>query len=144
MDQPPQRSWWSRHWLWVVPTGCLSVVLVCGGITTLIFVGVFRTLSSSDVATEAVARAKANAEVKSLLGEPIETSMWVSGNLSVNEVNGVSSGKADLAIPLSGPKGSATLTAVATKSGGKWTYSTLEVTPKGAGNRIDLLSQQDQ
>jgi hypothetical protein len=134
MDQPPQRSWWGRNWKWVVPVGCVTPLLVCGGGITLIVVLVFGAIKSSDVYTEAVARAKANPEVKSRLGEPVEAGFWASGKV---EVSGPS-GEADLTIPLSGPKGSATLRAVATKTGGKWEYSTLEVTPGDSGGRIDL------
>jgi Cytochrome oxidase complex assembly protein 1 len=140
MDQPPSRTWWRRNWKWVVPVGCLTPLLLCGGLTTLIFFLVFGTIKSSDVYTEALARAKANEEVKALLGEPIEAGFWVSGSF---EVSGPS-GKADLAIPISGPKGSATLYAVATKTGGGWQYSTLEVAPQDAGARIDLRSKPDQ
>ncbi len=48
------------------------------------------------------------------------------------------SGQADIAIPISGPKGKATIYAVATKSGGKWTYSKLTVQVVGGGDEIDL------
>jgi len=95
---------------------------------------VMGALKSSDVYTEALKRAQQNDEVKALLGEPIEAGFWVAGSIQVS--NG--SGNADITIPLSGPKGSATLHAVATKTAGVWQYSTLEVAPKDAGARIDL------
>ncbi len=53
------------------------------------------------------------------------------------------SGEADLAIPISGPKGKATIYAVATKSGGKWTYSKLTVQVVGGGDEIDLNEETE-
>jgi hypothetical protein len=135
MDPLPNRTWWGRNWKWVVPLGCLTPILVCGGLITLIFVLVFGAITSSDVYTDALATAKNNDEVKAFLGEPIEVG-WVSGSVNINGA----SGTADLAIPISGPKGSATLYAVAKKTAGKWEYSTLEVAPQGPGARIDLGS----
>jgi hypothetical protein len=142
MSQPPTRSWWSRNWKWFVPVGIVTPLLLCGGATALVFMLVSGTINSinamiksSDAYTEALARAQASDEVKALLGEPIAAGERVSGNL---EVSGPS-GKADLAIPLSGPRGSATLYAVATKTAGKWEYATLQVAPHGPGDRIDLL-----
>ena len=140
MDQPPQRTWWSRNRKWVVPVGCLTPLLVCSGLTTLIVFLVFGAIKSSDVYTEALAKAKTHEEVNTLLGEPIEAGFWVSGSI---EVSGPS-GKADLAIPIAGPKGSATLYVVATKAAGRWQYSTLEVAPTAGGARIDLRSKPDQ
>jgi hypothetical protein len=136
MDQPPTRTWWTRNWKWVVPIGCLIPLLVCGGLSTLLYFVIVGSIKSSDVYRESLVKAKASEEVKKALGEPIEAGFWVGGNIEVS--NG--SGNADLAIPISGPRGSATLHVVATKVDGRWQYSTMEVTPKDAGARIDLRS----
>ena len=58
----------------------------------------------------------------------------VNGNISVQN----NTGKADLSIPISGPKNSATLHVVGNKADGKWTYSTMDVTTNGGGKKIDL------
>lgn len=134
MEQGPPRGWWERHWKWAVPVGCLTPVVVCCGGFTLVFALVFGAIKSSEVYTHALSRAQAHDEVKDLLGEPVEARFWVTGQLQVSG----SSGEADLAIPLSGPRGSATLHVVATKSAGEWQYSTLAVVPEGGGRRIDL------
>jgi hypothetical protein len=137
MDQPSKQSWWHRNWKWVVPVGCLAPLLVCGGSIALIFVFVFGVMRSSEPYTEALARAKANPEVKAALGEPIEAGYWVNGSIDVSGP----SGTAKIAIPISGPKKSATVYVDGTKTAGKWEYSTFEVAPDGGGNRIDLRSQ---
>ena len=66
--------------------------------------------------------------------------MFLSGKTNVNGA----SGEADLAIPISGPKGKAKVYAVATKRAGRWTYSTLEVAVDGRNDRIDLLRGGDE
>jgi hypothetical protein len=50
----------------------------------------------------------------------------------------VDSGKAELAIPLKGPKGTATVFVVASKSQGQWHYSKLIVQIEGPFPTIDL------
>lgn len=131
---PP--SWWGRNWKWVLPVGCLTPVLLCGGFIAAILAIVFGALKSSDAYTEALARAQKDRRVQAALGEPIEAGFFVSGNISLNNDRG----HADLRIPISGPNGNATIYVVANKAAGKWTYTRLDVVPDG-GERIDLLKQ---
>jgi Cytochrome oxidase complex assembly protein 1 len=138
MSQATTPSWWGRNWKWVVPVGCLTPLVLCGGFIALIFALVFGAIKSSDVYKEAVARAKEAPAVQSALGTPITEGMFVSGNLNT----GGASGSADLAIPISGPKGSGTVYAVATMVGGKWTFTTLEVAVPGSADRINLLAEK--
>jgi hypothetical protein len=138
MNQPPQGNWWNRNWKWVVPVGCLVPLLLGCGIVVLVLTLVFGALKSSEPYTQALGAAKSNSEVKALLGEPIQPGFWVSGNFQVNG----SSGNADFSIPISGPKGSATVYATARKAAGRWEFITLEVSPKGSETRIDLRSRR--
>ncbi|MBN1449001.1 MAG: hypothetical protein JXA28_13810, partial [Bacteroidetes bacterium] len=46
---------------------------------------------------------------------------------------------ADISIPISGPRGEATIYAVARKSAGKWTYQSLAVEIEGTAESINLL-----
>jgi hypothetical protein len=119
-----------------VPTGCLTiiglVVLFCLGI----FLIVFGALKSTDVYKTALARAKSSPEVVEALGTPIKEGWWMSGKTNVEGT----AGEADIGIPISGPKGKGTIYAVATKSAGRWNYTTLEVEVSGRSNRINLLS----
>ncbi len=135
----PQRSWWSRNWKWVVPVGCLVLLLpllaIAGFAGTIVAI-VFGSIKSTDVYEEALARARANPAVVEALGEPIEDGWWMSGHINTSGP----SGSADISIPLHGPKGKGTLYAVATKSAGRWEYQTLEVEVDGKAERIDLLA----
>jgi len=130
------RSWWSRNWKWVVPVGVIVPLLLCGtciiGLTTV----VFGALRSADVTKQAVARAEADPQVVAQLGQPITLGFMVTGSINITG----STGKADLSIPISGPKGKATVSALASRGGGVWTFSKLDVTPEGGGPPIDLLA----
>ncbi len=94
---------------------------------------VFSVIKSSDAYKTALTRAKEDQRVVSALGTPIKEGLVPSGKTNVNGP----SGEADIAIPISGPKGKATIYAVGTKSVGKWQFSKLAVQIDG-GELIDL------
>lgn len=136
------RSWWSRNWKWVVPAGCLVVILGAAallGLLGLIFGAVVAGIRSTDVYEEALDRVRASPEAVEALGEPIEERWWVSGNI---EVNGPS-GHADFAVPLEGAKAGGTLYVVASKRAGRWAMEVLELEVDGREERIDLLGGSD-
>jgi len=135
MNQQKRESWWGRNWKWFVPVGCLGTIVLFAGFVTVIMLFVFGLMKSSDVYKDAVANAKANSSVVEALGSPIEEGFFVSGNINVSGP----SGQAELAIPIAGPNGKATVFVVATKSAGQWTFSTLVVEFKESGMRINLL-----
>lgn len=110
-DRP---SWLQRNWKWVVPIGCLVPVSICDGFVVLILTIVMTAIKSSDPYQDRLDSALADDRVATAIGEPISDGMWINGSI---EVDG-STGSANLAIPLSGPKGSATLHVVAEKEAG--------------------------
>ena len=126
----PQKS----HWKLIVGliVGLFVLIIsVIGGIFFLIF----SMIGGSDVAKEALAKARANPAVVEQLGTPVKQGWFVSGSISING----GSGSADLSVPISGPKGKGTLYVTASKSAGTWTYSVLQVAIEGRSERIDLL-----
>jgi hypothetical protein len=132
--QPPRGNWWTRNWKWFVPTGCLTLLALASLFVICIVFFVFSVMKSSDAYKIAVARAKSDQRVVAALGTPISEGMFTSGKTNVNGP----SGEADIAIPISGPKGKATIYAVATKSAGTWTFSKLAVQMEGSSDMIDL------
>jgi len=127
-----QKGWFSRNWKWLVPT-FLIVFLVL----PLALVGtVFGAMKNSDVAKECLLRAQKNAVVVQGLGTPIEEGWMVSGSINITPT----SGDADLAVPISGPKGKGTVYVTAQKKAGMWSYSVMEAAIDGSGQRINLLS----
>jgi hypothetical protein len=138
MNQQQDKNWWGRNWKWFIPVVCLgSLVIFAGFIAGIMFL-VFGMIKSSDVYKDAVARAQAYPSVREALGTPIEEGMFTTGNINVSGP----SGQANLAIPISGPDGEGTIYAVATKSAGQWTFSTLIVEIKDTKQRINLLEEK--
>ena len=107
--------------------------MIVAFVAIIVFV-VFAAMKSSDVYKTAMARAKSDPRVVEALGSPIKDGMFVSGSTHVNGA----SGNADLAIPISGPKGKGTVYVVAEKSAGQWSYSKLVVEIDKNKERIDL------
>ena len=143
MDAPdpgrPQvrKSWFGRNWKWFMPTCVGAPILACGGFITLMVMLVFGMIKGSEVYQTAVQEAKSDSAVTAALGTPIEEGFLVTGNIEVSP----SSGYADLAIPISGPRGTATIYAVAEKYGDEWYFSTLEVAIADGSEWVDLLAE---
>jgi hypothetical protein len=123
-------DWWSRNWKWFVPVLCFAGILGISGFVALIL----GFLKSSDAYSGALARAKTSPAVIAALGTPIQAGFFVTGNISVNG----SSGKADLAIPITGPNAKATIYVVAAKEVGVWSFHRLVVQIEPGGERITL------
>ena len=85
----------------------------------------------------ALEQARSSPAVVDALGTPIEPEWYLTGTINVTGA----SGNADIAIPISGPKGAGTLYASARKRAGLWNYDVLEVALDAGGERIDLRSE---
>jgi hypothetical protein len=130
MDQSaPRRSWFGRNWKWVVGT-LLGLGLLGAAIAIV-------TFNSSDATKLALATATSNPELIGRLGEPIKTGWLIGGSIEVTP----GSGRADLAIPISGPKGKGTIYALAVKTAGLWKLTLLQFGADGDANRLQLLQQ---
>jgi hypothetical protein len=134
MNEQVEKNWFQRNWKWAVPAGCLSLILLFALLITAIAGFVFGMMKSSPAYDMALRKASADQQVTAALGTPLKPGYFVSGN--VNE-SGVS-GHAELAIPVTGPKGEGTIYVVGDKQAGRWTYSTLAVQVERTGKRIEL------
>jgi hypothetical protein len=105
-----------------------------------IFIAVSGVIKSSDAYKTAVARAKADPRVAAAIGSPIKDGWYVTGSA---ETSG-GSGKADLSIPISGPKGTATIYVVAKKFAGEWRYTKLVVKIERSSEMIDLAGKSGE
>lgn len=92
-------------------------------------------MKSSEVYKDAFSIAQEHAGVQAAIGTPVGDGIFSTGKINTNGP----SGHAQLAIPIHGPKGKATIYAVAEKSVGKWHFLTLVVEIKDTRQRIDLL-----
>ena len=128
-----KQSWiWRKRW-WLVSGFILVVFLFVGSILLV----VAAAMKSGDAYKAGLAQAQANKEVVEAMGEPVEPGFFVGGSVNVSGP----SGNADLAIPLSGPRGKGTLYLTAEKSAGQWVMKVLEVEVKDRTERINLLNE---
>lgn len=110
----------------------VAFIALMAGIGALVVMG----LRNSDACKEAVEKARASAQVRAALGTPIEQGWWITGSVFING----DGGSAEFSLPVSGPKGSATLYAKAVKTNGKWVFTRLTVVPASTGKAIDVLA----
>ena len=122
--------------MWVVPTGCLGSIAICAGCFASIIALVFGLIKSSYAYEQSLAMIRQSPKAQAALGTPIEPALLVNGNINVNGP----SGHADISYHVSGPQGAATAYVVANKSGGQWTFGTLDLELEATGERLDLLS----
>lgn len=119
-----------------------KVALGCGGLLLLgcLFgVGLLfvarAALRSSDAYELALDAATHDPSVIAELGTPMHPGWLPMGQVSVAGT----SGEANLAIPLSGPRAAGTLNACATKSAGKWALTCLNLQVSGRPAPLELL-----
>ncbi len=138
MEDVKQKSWFGRNWLWVLPvSGCLTIIVLLVLGAGALFFGVNKVLTSSEPYQVALDRAFENTEVKQLLGEPLETTGIMNGNISTSNRGG----EVDLSIPIKGPKGEANIVISGDKIDGEWVYEELYVIIKESKERINLLDK---
>jgi Cytochrome oxidase complex assembly protein 1 len=104
--EKPRQSWLRAHWK-------LLLVLWLG-VTIAGAIAVFASIRTSDAAKLAIQTAESNPMLVERLGQPLKAGWFVSGNMEVTPA----SGHAELAIPISGPKGSGTIYAEERKRAG--------------------------
>ncbi|MGC2247969.1 MAG: cytochrome c oxidase assembly factor Coa1 family protein [Terriglobales bacterium] len=129
-DQPKNQPLLGKHWK--------RNLAVAGGFAALLMVVLFVILGDSDVTRMAIAAAESNPVVREKLGEPVKRGFFTSGNI---EISGPS-GHADLSIPVSGPRGKATIYAVAKKSAGLWKFESLDIAFDQTSTRMTLLKEE--
>lgn len=134
----PPPNWWSRNWKWFVPTLVVTGMALIAAFVLAIMSFVFGMMKSSEPYQTGLSRARADAAGVAALGEPITPGYFVQGNID----GSAASGEANLAIPLKGSRGAATLYVEANKRAGEWQYETLVVALDG-GQRIDLRDEDD-
>ncbi len=103
----------------------------------MLSVGVMSALKSSDPYRIGLERVKANEEVKEALGEPVNPSFVVQGNINLKN----NDGEADISFPVSGPKGAGQVHVQGTKTNGVWRYDEISITLENEGKTIDLTDE---
>lgn len=137
-QQQQQKGCWGRHWKWIVPVGCLGLILGLVALGGGIFLFAMSAMKSSEVYRGALRTARESPAAIERLGEPIADGWFIKGHIGYES----GAGSANFEIPLSGPKSSGTLFVWANSQGGDWTYEKLELAVEG-GDRVSLLERGD-
>jgi Cytochrome oxidase complex assembly protein 1 len=132
---PPRKN---RTWVIVIAVVAGILVLVVLSVGGLLAV-IFAAMRSSEPYQHAVEVIDRDPRAAAVLGAPVTTGWFFSGNIDVSG----GGGNADLAIPVSGSRHKGTIEVVAKKSAGRWTYQTLELKVDGQDTPINLLAQSD-
>ncbi len=126
-QQPPAvqqpKGCLGRNWKWMLPVGCLGLILGAVTLVAGIFFVAMSAIKSSDVYQGALKVAQAHPAAIERLGEPIKDGWFVRGNVSFES----GSGSANFAIPLSGSERSGRLYVRAVNEGGAWMYERLDL-----------------
>jgi hypothetical protein len=118
-----------------VPVGCLTPIILCGGLITLIVTMVFGAIKSSEPYQQSLVRVQESAQVREMLGTPMEPGFLAGGSISVENADG----SADIVYTVSGPKGDGVVQVAATKSQGTWTFDSITVQDQTGGEPIELI-----
>jgi hypothetical protein len=135
LPQPFERSWLDRHARWKIPLGCLIAILLFCAFVAVILTVVNVSFRKSTVYQEALARAGRSSEVVNRIGEPLQPGRVLQGQLNVTG----STGSANMKIPVTGPRGKATIVLDARKVDGAWVFRTLVVQFEGQSDIVNLL-----
>jgi len=121
--------------------GCGFTIVGGVAFVVVLLATVFGMMRNSIPYQEAMQRARSSPRVEARLGKPIDAAFYVTGNIQTQDRG---SGSADLSIPISGPKGKASVHVVSLKTGGVWNYSEMTVTIGKSGEVIDLLTSSER
>jgi hypothetical protein len=130
---PKQRGWWSRNWLWFVPTVLLSCVVLCCGCLGGIGYWFFKSFPT-EVLQMAMAKIEADEGLQEELGKPITLDMTKTMSFRKEPQ------EADIHWNIVGPKGQARAHATARKEGDRWDLVVLEVT-LASGKKISISQE---
>lgn len=136
IQQPPATAKSGRSCLfWLLPIGCLGVLLVCGGFGVAAYFGMnaMKDLAPFKAAVES---AQNSPEVQEILGDNIQGGWQIQGNISVQNQEG----DVDMSIPVTGTKGSGRVHIRGKLINGQWVYDELYFT-SDSGDRVDLLGE---
>lgn len=126
-QQPQQKGCLGRNWKWMLPVGCLGLILGLVALVCGIALVAMSAVKSSEVYQGALKVAQTHPAAVGRLGEPIKDGWLVKGNIKFDG----GGGNADFEIPLSGPKGSGKLYVRAVNPDGAWMYERLDLAAGG-------------
>ena len=134
-----QRGWFSRNWLWLLPTAFLVLVLPCGCCAG-IFWWLIGSLKSAEPYQMALERVRTNPPGDRTTRQTHEEAGWMSDwEFLLPDQQRRHFGQGEFRLQRIRTKGTAGVHAEAVCRNGKWGFRVLEVTPAGTGKAISSL-----
>lgn len=134
MSTAAPSSWLGRNWKWVVPVGCLSMLVVGLVLVAAMSYFMFGLIKHAEPYQHALSAAQTDSALVQVLGAPIQPGLTVKGGIHLTGDDGT----ADFSFPVHGPKGEATVFVAARRVRAHWQYEVIEA-DVGRPQRIDLL-----
>lgn len=116
-----RRGWWSRNWLWFVPTVFLLLIIFCCGCPVGFFFYKYSELLDKPYVLDALREVQKNEQVREEIGSPVIISLMPPPTIVEDDRN------ADLRGELQGPEGKAKVHVQARKINDTWGLVVLEV-----------------
>ncbi len=127
MQQPqPQRGWFARNMLWLIPTIVFLPLLMCLGCCGGLFTIGINALRNAEPYTIAMERIRSEPQITAALGEPIDSDI-IGFNGQYNQSPGTG-GTADYTFTIRGPSGTAQVYFYAQQNGQQWEFDSFDVT----------------
>ena len=135
VQQPQQKGCLGRNWKWMLPVGCLGLILAGVALVGGIFFVAMSAIKSSEVYQGALKVVQTHPAAVERLGQPVKDGWLVQGNIKLD----ASGGSANFQVPVSGPKSSGTLYVSAVSPEGTWMYEKLDLVI--GGETVSLLDR---
>ncbi|MGH9776393.1 MAG: cytochrome c oxidase assembly factor Coa1 family protein [Candidatus Acidiferrales bacterium] len=134
-DAPP--DWWSQNWKLTILAGLAALAVLSIAMAGIVYSVAVMSFRATDVYRMTMAQVRANPVVLAQIGQPLRVGWHLRYQIRTDS----SEGDADFAIPISGPRGSGTVHAVAQRREGKWNFESLMLEVSGQPNQYNLLER---
>lgn len=134
-QQPQQKGCLGRNWKWMLPVGCLGLILAGVALIGGIVYVAMSAIKSSEVYKGALGVVQDHPAAVERLGRPVEDGWFVKGSVKFD----ASGGSANFEVPVSGPKNTGTLHVRAVSPEGDWMYERLDLAV--GGETVSLLDR---
>ena len=135
----PRKSWFGRNWWWVLLLIILGGGLVCAGVCAGIVSFGLQKVRESEPYTMTLDAVQNDPVVVERLGKPIQDSWQINmqGDISGNQ------GSVRITVPITGPKGSATVSSQSQCINGNWGLTSVDVTfANGERHSLEITPEQ--
>jgi len=134
LPTPRPKTWWERNWIWVAVLGGGALVAAFA-VSAIVGLGwINKRIKTSEGYVLAMEVVRSDERIRAALGEPLVDEKVVTG--SFNDSSSMHMVFAQ--VPLSGPKGRATMMINGVRFDKAWEFNTLSINIESTHETIDL------